>query len=58
MNNISDVPEYEYHVYIVFSDDGNENDCGCYLESIDSVYFNEDAAISLYHGRVDKKRVI
>lgn len=45
-------------VYIVMTDDCNENDCGCYSESIDSVWLNEEKAKekakSSYKGYVKK----
>lgn len=31
-------------VYIVMTDDCNENDCGCYIESIDSIWLDEEKA--------------
>jgi hypothetical protein len=44
-------------IFIVFADDCNENDCGCWLESIDSVWLKRSAADErlkqVYHGRVD-----
>lgn len=43
-------------VYVVLSADCNEADCGCYLESIDSIWLSKDKAISRaeerYNGRV------
>ena len=46
-------------VYLVFSDDCNEADCGCFIESVDSVWLNEADANKrckeVYHGRVDSQ---
>ncbi len=49
----------EKFVFIVISDDCNEGECDCTLESIDSVWFNEDKANDrakeVYHGHVQKE---
>ena len=49
-------------VYIVMVDDCNENDCGCYSESIDSVWFDEEKANKRaeerYNGRVSEQNVL
>lgn len=49
------------YVYIVWSDDCNEGDCGCVHESIHDIYFEEykakHIASKLYHGRVEKREV-
>ena len=43
-------------VFIVMTDDCNENDCGCYIESVDSVHATEKSAIlrcsQVYRGRI------
>jgi hypothetical protein len=43
-------------IYIVLTDDCNENDCGCFLESIESVWLDEkkatERANQLYNARV------
>ena len=48
-------------VYLVYADDCNENDCGCWSESVDSIWFDEEAAKKqagkVYHGRVDPQEV-
>jgi hypothetical protein len=48
-------------VYIVLSDDCNENDCGCFSESIESVWLDEKKANKrakeLYNGRVSDHEV-
>jgi len=48
-------------IYIVKSDDCNENDCGCYTESIDSIYLTLVEAVArankLYHGSVAEYEV-
>ena len=42
-------------------DDCNENDCGCYSESIDSIWFDknkaEKVAETRYHAHVDEHEV-
>ena len=49
-------------VWIVFTDDVNENDCGCYSESIDSIWTTEEAANKIaakrYHADVREYDVL
>lgn len=53
--------EVKMKVYLVFTDDCNEEDCGCYIESVDSVYLSkeeaEKKAKEVYRGEVREYNV-
>ena len=43
-------------IYIVYADSCNEDDCGCYIEHVDSLWLKEEDAEKrrkeVYNGRV------
>ena len=43
-------------VFIVMSDDSNEDDCGCFIESVDSIHATKESAelrvSQVYNGRI------